>query len=413
MSLVTSAILRKPRRSLRRIGALLMGAGLVGGFFVTDGAFAPFVGGVVIAIGLGVFFARSNAKERRGQLRVDASGISLDDETLLDRSDVSRGAEVETVGRRTFALVTRRGPIELEVRDHETAAALVTTLLGLRVTPRFAAYRRRAGSTMPIALRALIAVMGMAALAFAVGLYNTSIGLAISLAVATVGLLLPIVILVLLVVFVVRRATVHVGADGLVIASLGGSTVLSFADIERVVRRGVDLTFCLRDGRKVAVGFGFSPASAEMAPLVRGADALTSCIEEARSAYAEAALEARAVPAALARGQHDIVEWIQALGALADERAHFRSAALGTERLWRVLEDASQPAATRAAAAVALRSTLDDEARTRLIRVSDTCAAPRLRVVLEAATSTDDPPLVAALDALVQEEDTRLRARKA
>jgi predicted transcriptional regulator len=56
--------------------------------------------------------------------------------------------------------------------------------------------------------------------------------------------------------------------------------------------------------------------------------------------------------------------------------------------VWRVVEDPGVAPSDRAAAAVALGARLDDADRSRLRRIAEACAAPRLRVALETIADT-------------------------
>jgi hypothetical protein len=59
----------------------------------------------------------------------------------------------------------------------------------------------------------------------------------------------------------------------------------------------------------------------------------------------------------------------------------YREAVLDADRLWRVVDDPSMVASTRAGAAMALAA-IDDEARAKLRVTAEACADPKLRVAL-------------------------------
>jgi hypothetical protein len=95
----------------------------------------------------------------------------------------------------------------------------------------------------------------------------------------------------------------------------------------------------------------------------------------------------------LDRGTLPMRDWMARLRAIgAGATAQLRVAPVMPDRLWRVALDPVAPAPARAAAAVALSATLDDEGRTRLSEAAKTTAAPRLRVALEhvARGASDD-----------------------
>jgi hypothetical protein len=128
--------------------------------------------------------------------------------------------------------------------------------------------------------------------------------------------------------------------------------------------------------------------------------ALYERIREARRAISEtAAVEASALVAPAGRSA---TEWLTALRVAIDRPADYRSASIGVEDMWRIVEDAGATTAVRAGAAAALSKILDNQGRTRLRVAADATAVPELRVVLErsAAETPDDQALTEALSAV-------------
>jgi hypothetical protein len=82
----------------------------------------------------------------------------------------------------------------------------------------------------------------------------------------------------------------------------------------------------------------------------------------------------------------------------------FRRGDVDAARLWQTVEDGGVDAERRAAAAVALSRSLDDEGKKRLRVAAGASAEPKLRVALEAAAEEDEPAMTKAID--------RLRARR-
>jgi hypothetical protein len=103
-----------------------------------------------------------------------------------------------------------------------------------------------------------------------------------------------------------------------------------------------------------------------------------------------------------ARGDLPFRDWIARLRALGmGATAQLRVAPVMPERLWRVALDPVAPAPARAAAAVALSSSLDEGGRARLAEAAKTTAAPQLRVALEtAARGASDEEMEQALSEL-------------
>jgi hypothetical protein len=93
----------------------------------------------------------------------------------------------------------------------------------------------------------------------------------------------------------------------------------------------------------------------------------------------------------LARQGRTPEKWIEALRALGSAEADYRAASMSPDLLWRIAENAAAPPEERAAAAVALHATLDDDGRVRLRNLAQETAAPKVRFALEAAAESNDP----------------------
>ena len=90
-------------------------------------------------------------------------------------------------------------------------------------------------------------------------------------------------------------------------------------------------------------------------------------------------------------------EWVASLRS-PERMETFRRGDLDVGQLWRVVENGDVEPAKRAAAAVALSTALDDEAKTRLRIAAKTTAEPKLRVALEAAADEDEPAMTRAIE---------------
>jgi hypothetical protein len=183
---------------------------------------------------------------------------------------------------------------------------------------------------------------------------------------------------------------VVVGSDALVISWLGIRRVIPLSAIVGIERATKTVRILLRDGTVRQV-------------ITRGKndderDRLIERIEHAMTVAAEGTPGAAEV-IALGRGERTIEEWITALRALR-ESSSFRDLAVATDRLFHIVEDPRASAETRAAAACALRDSLDDEGRARLRVAAEACAEPRLRVALEATAEGDEQRIAASLDEL-------------
>lgn len=168
-----------------------------------------------------------------------------------------------------------------------------------------------------------------------------------------------------------------VGADGILIRWLGRRRFIDYAEVELVTRfdagfgrsrmGGVDLL--LKSGESVRVPVG-TPRWAD-----GRIDILEERIKEAMDTFSRGHAEADA--SVLGRGERALSDWITALRSIGTgANAAHRIAPVPGERLWRILEDASASHAARAAAAVALGPTLDDDGRARVATAAEATAAP-------------------------------------
>ena len=112
--------------------------------------------------------------------------------------------------------------------------------------------------------------------------------------------------------------------------------------------------------------------------------------------------------ALLARQARSVPDWVQSLRAIGSgANVDHRTAPVAPERLFRIVEDPSLTASTRARAAVALGASLDAGGKVRLKDAAGATAAPTLRIAIEAAVSGDDAVLIEALSALEGEAEKR------
>ncbi len=189
-----------------------------------------------------------------------------------------------------------------------------------------------------------------------------------------------------------------VGSDGLLLRrAVGKGRFIPYADVESIRVEKARLKVGLRD--KSELKLLSKDDSRETSTPVVGARALASRIEQAK-ARAAARGEAGDVAGELVRGDRDVGAWMASLRGLLDRPAEYRVAAVPRERLWSALEDVTQPAEIRAAAAAALRPRLAEDEKPRLRVAAAACASPKLRVALEAAEASDDEKLEEALEAV-------------
>jgi hypothetical protein len=283
--------------------------------------------------------------------------------------------------RRRFAL-----PIELQLGSVDEGRALLRAL-GLDATQTVATFSNRLNIFIALQMAASMYLGSMSSIGHRSA--GELVGL-VGIAACLVGMLVHALMLPLL----------TVGADGLMLSRLGRERFISYGDIDAAgyeerlwgFRCGVLLR--LRSGEDVLVGM----VERDRETGARIEERIREAIEVfiAREAACDTAL--------LRRGTRPVSAWLGSLRAIgAGANADMRTAPLPCDQLLRIVEDPASPADVRAAAAVALGADADEHLRARLRSIAGAVAAPRLRVVIEAATGDDDAELEAAL-AQVEDE---------
>jgi hypothetical protein len=381
---------------LRRRRGLLAGAGAA--FAVAAAMFLlgapPWAAVIEEGIAAALFWAWAAnlfPKRRAGVLRVDGAGVAVDGEVVVARRRLA------TVYRASFVvplvrLVVHEGPaVDLRVERDDDADALVEAL-GLGLGESTATYSALAG-TRPWLLAAVVALLGGATLfAPRVLLLGPHGG-------AGAAAVHPLVVsaaygLVVLLVMAGARVNVEVGTDGILLRRPFRQRFVPFEAVADVAVKGAGVVLTLRSGERV----GLSGARLRSAPH----DTMGARIQQAFLQF-EATRGAAGPEAVVAPGGRSTERWVRDLRDAARAR-HYRQARLDEEALWRVVEDAAAPSATRAGAALAL-ATVDEASHGRLRVAADACAEPRLRVALtRVAEGAGDTELEEALAALLEAE---------
>jgi len=210
------------------------------------------------------------------------------------------------------------------------------------------------------------------------------IGIAIGMSMAVVAAVWPTV-------------QVTVGVDGISV----GRRFLGHDRIESVVAvdmgRGIAaLVIRLRDGTPVDLHCVVAQCRQILARVTEARERF----ERKRHDLDTSVLERRARPPA---------EWVRELRAIgAGARADHRTPAVPVEALWTAVESIGAEAGVRAAAAVALRDSLDVVGRRRLAELAETTASPRLRVALEAVVAEREDAAVAEALAAAEAQDAEV-----
>ncbi len=326
--------------------------------------------------------------------RVTAAGLELDGTLVAARADLVSGTLLPRV--RTHVLLTKRdgSVLDVGVLQLADARALLDTLgLGAsRTTAAFPIMSPAWSHSYGIALWAVTFFAMLAA-----GIYT-----------ATRGGGLPILVVPILLLALLAPAMATVGTDAVLVRWLGMKRLIRLADVVRVERLPHVVRLTHRDGRTSDIHCGMPGRYASTS--VQIVSALAERIEEALAARAAGTTTPEAN--VLARAERTVATWVDGLRRAATAEPGFRNAALIADRLWPLVEGASNDASTRVAAAVALAPTLDDEGRARVRVAASASASPKLRVALEAVAKDDVEEIVTALAEIEGERIEADRARR-
>jgi hypothetical protein len=327
----------------------------------------------------------------------------LDGQLVIKRSSVLAG-HMGREGDRAYVRLVRFPRllrfVDVTVDDDGEGEKLLSAL-GVDASGKAARYRFGLG-TMRSAMIRLVSVS--VPLLGAIG------------AIGHVGAPIPLMFLLLgcyLVYVAHQYVNVLVGTDGVYLRrNLGRPRFLPYAQLRSVHHEGAEVMIDLADGSTITMHGGGGRANGRwskrlnrdaIADMQGFVDRVNGQLAAHRSPSASASV------AALARGSRSIDTWLRDISATDENQARYRVAAIPKEQLWQIVEDASAEPTARAAAAVVLRDSLDDAARARLHATSEACAAPKLRVVLDAvAEACDEQKLVEALGPLEDEAVQRL-----
>ena len=404
-------------------------SGLAGGLFGLSMLSAGLAGLGGILLGTGRGAAKSGVVERRGETLV----IARDgEETRLAVADVKQGWIEDVFGEGEACDVVlhledgrdvaMRVASRIEGESLLRAARVSVVDRVLRVPLRSAASSQRFGEVMGVASMALLLPFvfagGGGLIWFAVMylLHGSPVddprGLTILVSMLLALSALSIVGVRLLSRFL-RRREVIVGTDGVALEGFGRRRFVSYSRVRRVARDPRGVRLYLNDGVSMllptlaesgaplpvtpGMDAPFDPASVKRG-IPRGVpvgdlyrkdlarrEALFERIEKAMQARGQSRVS-QVQLAQLDRQRRSLPEWRKALRALlAIEGSGYRGAALGSDQLAEVVEDAGAPAERRVAAAIALSGKGDPEARRRVRVAVEACADQDLRAALEHA----------------------------
>jgi len=335
--------------------------------------------------------------ERSVRVRAHGDAIFVDD-LRVARTEIREAFVVPK--REGFPLVRiDRGPwrlpLDLVVRDVEEGRQILRAL-GLDASQSVAKVQT---ASYLVSRRGPLIGSGLAFGAFALAIFpRIAHAFPFAQPFGAVAMALSVVAMLAL---IAKRTDVSIGADGILIHWLW---------VRRFVRCEDILTVSEYEdawGRNRNLGVSLQLKSGEEIRLPVGArgieeDRCAALVERIRETMlAQRSGQGAAATALLGRQGRAMSEWIRALRAMGvGADATLRIAPTDPQVLLRVVESPSSPAEERAAAAVAIAASGDEEARTRLRVAAEAVAEPKLRVALEAAAEEDEAALEAALGEL-------------
>lgn len=335
-------------------------------------------------------------------VRADRSGLHLSRQLLVKR-DAIRAAHVHRAGRVFVRLVEGHRPIDVFVDGAAEADRLIAAL-GLAPPQTIVRHRVSDGTARQVRIRAA-AIVAVAA-TLCLPLFCVLVFVGVGAAAAGAAILLAVYTIVIL----RLNLTLFVGADGLRVQRLlSASRFFHYADMASITRDGPNLTLRLRDGRTLTISAG---ATGAFTRALLGTDIeyeIDGLVRHVAARIdAQGTEGAPHIREALARGERQTQDWLEALRGYSNDRTTFRTLAPPPDAFWAVVEDSTAPATARLGAAVALHPELDDDGRLRLRLAAAACAEPRLRLALErAARGLDDAALADTMDALDDEIELR------
>jgi hypothetical protein len=329
-------------------------------------------------------------RERRvdGALDIVDDALRFNGERLCERAGIKTALLIRRRRRKPILRLERRSgrPLRFEIGGAQEGRALIRAL-GLDPRQTVTTF-----SLPAMNQRARAAAFAGAA----------TVGLVVLVAMPLLGSLLPGVGVALAIAFyaafvLLTRTTLHIGADGLRIQSLGRTRFVPHGEIERVVpckgpHTGVDVI--LRSGDVVRL-----PTATHAEGDGGLASGITDLIDGARTGPSEDVAREKAM---LARRGRDAAEWLRTMRAMAmGANADHRTAPIVPARVWQVLEDPSAETSARVGAAALLATTASEAERTRLRVAAQAITAPQVRVAIDALVSgEDDDAVLEALDAV-------------
>jgi hypothetical protein len=194
--------------------------------------------------------------------------------------------------------------------------------------------------------------------------------------------------LVPLAVWLLWRATITVGSDGVERRSIFGRRFVAHADVFDVRQAGDEVIMVLNDGRALMI----DTRGERIRAGVWRKDPVFDAIFTAWHAQRGLGANGAAATTLLARGTRPVREWLASLRRIGgDAGSGYRVAPLEERDLLGVMSDAQAPAELRVGAAVALGANKERAPRLRI--AADEVADPVVRRIALVATEEDEDSL--------------------
>jgi hypothetical protein len=236
-----------------------------------------------------------------------------------------------------------------------------------------------------------------------------SVALGVGLTVAATPLHAPLLILAGFLVMLATslflvRCTIHVGADGLLVATRIAPRFIPWSDVVSVQYDGLGIVVHLAN-EAVRIPLSNRRRDNDYDRVTQ--EALLTRAQQALAAFRSGREPDAATRVARAGRSHE--DWVR---ALFDREGTFRTAPILDDQLWSVVESPHAEVTARAGAATVLARGAGELERSRLRVAADACTAPRLRVLLErTASGASEEELDGALRELEEEDDGREKDR--
>ena len=406
----------EPSRGLRIGGAFLAALGVLGlvawlGFHADAGMFGLHLLFFGVLAQLASRWGSSRARRRERRITVTPEGLLADGRLIVARSDLRGGYIQPRSGAHRWGMfqqtlfssvrfVGRLGMILGEIECPPEDGEALMRELGVDATRRRAEFRgsslvyRTQGGAIAASIAAMVVIGGLAAFLRRI------------LGVDAFGF--PFLFVMFAAFMMPSR--IAIGIDGVLVRWFLVRRFYPFSKV-RGLRRNGDraITIELEDGEAVQLYTSMARnGQLGASTIAEHREAVLARMESALRAHRSLG-DASHVAEALARGERSGGDWLADLVKLRAGGTDYRTAALRDEDLWTLLESPSATEDARAAAALVLRRSLDDEGRARIRVAAEATASPRLRVALDrAADAAED----AAVEQAVAELATPQRVRR-